>query len=189
MRFSFFSPQASDDTRYILDPQWLSLPNSYHVGDETRSQRWKQDQWLKTFNIPQVPPEKIFQQARARLISMDIISPQILELTAQWNVEGRLPQAGDLLFQRTHLVRLGNIHIIDLLSATRITSVVDEPARFVLQYTTLKGHPEKGISNYIIENNGENVTFSIQSIAKPANIITQLVNPFFTDNRAQSPLL
>lgn len=180
MRFDFFPSHQTDDMIYVTDPKWQNLPNSYQAGDETKSRGWRQDQWERTFEVAGVTPAHIFQQARARLISMDIAPPSLLELTAQWNVEARLPQMGDVLFQRSHLFRVGNVRFADLLSAVRIGDVVDESDRFELQVVALKGHPERGVSRYILLNDGNYVWFRIAPISKPANIFTQLANPILT---------
>lgn len=181
MQFDLFPSQKVDDSSRVRDPRWQNRSVTYQAGDERNAPDWRVEEWNRVFDtLPQVTPDAIFQQARARLISMDVVPPHILELTAQWNVESRLPQIGDLLFQRTHFVRFGDFRLVDLLSATRIGEIVDEPTRFVLQYITLQGHPECGVSNYVLHNDGQQVWFSIKPISRPANILTKLANPIIT---------
>ncbi len=180
MQFHFFPPRYNDDTQRLLSSAWQNRPNNYQLRDENVSSGWKHDEWVRVFDIPSATPAEIFQQARARIISMDIIPPRLMELTAQWNVEDRLPQVGDLLFQRTHLLGMRGWHVADILSATRMGDVIDEPERYELQYIAVKGHPEKGASRYIVANDGQQVRFTIKPVSKPANILTQLANPIIT---------
>lgn len=181
MRFDFFPSNQNDDTKHVTDPQWQNLASNYQSGDENVVRGgWRKEEWQRILEAPQVSLDVIFQQARARLISMDIAPISLLELTAQWNVEDRLPQVGDLIFQRSHLFRMGNLRLADLLSAVRIGDVVDEPNRFELQVVALKGHPERGASRYILLNDGHHVWFRMAPISKPANTLTRLADPILT---------
>ncbi|MCQ3929718.1 MAG: hypothetical protein DPW16_04610 [Chloroflexi bacterium] len=179
MNFNFFPPQALDDTKRIS--QWWDRALSYHPGDETQSGGWDQEQWEREIRVPGFDPAKIFEQARARLINFDVLPPELLEVTTQWNVEEHLPQPGDLMIQRTHLFKIGNFRLADVLSAVKITQIIDEPRRFALQYVTVKGHPEKGQSTYTITWTDDNrILFTMQPISKPGNLLTRLANPIIT---------
>ncbi len=179
MNFDFFPSQTPDDTTRIS--QWRDRTLSYHPGDETQSGGWDHEQWECEIRVPGFDPAKIFEQARARLINFDVVPPELLEITTQWNVEERLPQGGDLMIQRTHLFKMGNFRLADVLSAVQIAQIVDEPRRFALQYSTVKGHPEKGCSTYTLTwTDDDRVLFTMQPISKPGNWLTQLANPIIT---------
>ncbi|MBI5930903.1 MAG: DUF1990 family protein [Chloroflexi bacterium] len=179
MNFDFFPSTSPDDAKHLN--RWRKRSLSYHPGDETTSSGWSQDHWEREIRVPGLDPAKIFEQARARLINFDVLPPELLEITTQWNLEERMPQAGDLIFQRTHLFKMGNFRLADVLSAVQIAQIVDEPRRFVLQYITVKGHPEKGISTYTLTwSDDDRVLFTMQPISKPANWLTRLGGPFIT---------
>jgi uncharacterized protein (UPF0548 family) len=181
MRFAFFQPSEPDDTRFLEHPDWRERPLTYTQGDENRSGGWKYDEWEREIKVPRADAATIFEQARARLINFDIIPPTIMHITTQWNHEGRLPQQGDVIFQRTHLIRIGNLHLVDVLSATRLGEVVDDADCFSLVYIATKGHPEKGFSRYSLRPSGEHsVTFKIETTSQPANFLTKLANPIIT---------
>lgn len=179
MNFIFFPSQTSDDTKRLT--QWRNRGLSHHPGDETQSGGWDQEQWEREIRVPGFDPAKIFEQARARLINFDVVPPELLEITTQWNIEERLPQPGDLMIQRTHLFKISNFRLADVLSAVQIAQIIDEPRRFALQYSTVKGHPEKGQSTYTLTWTDDNrVLFTMQPISKPGNLLTRLANPIMT---------
>lgn len=181
MRFAFFQPTDPDDSRFLEHPNWRARPLTYHQGDENQSGGWKYDEWEHEIKVPRANAATIFDQARARLINFDIIPSTIMNVTTQWNLEGRLPQQGDVIFQRTHLIRIGNLHVVDVLSATRLGEVVDESDHFSLVYIATQGHPEKGFSRYSLRPNGEHsVIFKIETTSQPANILTKLASPIIT---------
>ncbi len=179
MNFDFLPSQTPDDTKRLT--QWRDSVRSYRPGDETQSGGWDQEKWEREIRVPGFDPARIFEQARARLINFDVVPPELLEIITQWNVEERLPQPGDLMIQRTHLFKIGNFRLADVLSAVQIAQIVDEPRRFALQYSTVKGHPEKGCSTYTLTwTNDDRVLFTMQPISKPGNWLTQLANPIIT---------
>jgi uncharacterized protein (UPF0548 family) len=180
MDFAFFPPIQPDDTQAFANPKWRDRTTTYTPGDENKSAGWKHDHWERDLTVASVPASDVFEQARARIISMDILPSDILDYTAQWNVEGRLPQPNDLIFQRTHLVQVGQQRIVDVLSATRIGTLTDAPGLFALQYISTSGHPERGFSVYTITQDDQSVKFIIKTISQPANLLTKLANPIIT---------
>lgn len=180
MHFDIWPPHNPDDNTRFQQPIWRDRKVTYQAGDDQQGSGWKYDQWERVFNISGVSADAIFQQARARLISMDIVPPALLEFTAQWNTQSRLPQVDDLIFQRTHLFQIGGRRLVDLHSATRIGDVIDEPNRFELQYIATEGHPERGFSRYTIAQGNDVVMFTIRTTSQPANILTKLANPIIT---------
>lgn len=180
MDFDFFPAQECDDSSYVQSPKWRDRPITYQDGDEQRSKGWRFDTWERVLDVPGVPAEHVFQQARARLISMDVLPRDILTYTVQWQVEERLPQAGDLLFQRTHLLQFAGRYWLDVLSATRLGDVQDVDNGFMLQYIATEGHPERGFSKYAVINDGTSVRFTIETVSQPANWLTKLVGKMIT---------
>jgi uncharacterized protein (UPF0548 family) len=181
MRFTFFPQTDPNDSSLLQNPTWQERPLTYIEGDEKRSNGWKHDKWECEIMVSRADAATIFDQARARLINFDILPPTIMHVTTQWNFEGRLPQQGDVIFQRTHLIRIGNWHVVDVLSATRLGKVIDEPDLFSLVYIATKGHPEKGYSRYSLRPTGNHsVMFRIETISQPANMLTKLANPIIT---------
>ncbi len=179
--FSFFPGSDNDDTPRVLDDAWRKRPLTYANGDEAKSGGWKDDHWQREFKVLDVDAERIFDEARARLINFDVLPIAQAQLTTLWNVETRLPQPGDVIFQRTHFVRFGGFNLVDILSATRLGEVMDAPDHFELQYISTQGHPECGTSRYRVEiDDRGRVMFRIHTISKPALWLTRLANPIIT---------
>lgn len=179
MRFQFFPSPTPDDSHYTTAPTWASRPLSYQLGDEQQSRGWYDDHSERQLTVPNVAPSRIFEQARARLINFDFLPSELVQFTGRWNVEGRMPQVGDVVFQRTHLVQLGR-PLVDVLSATHIGEMTDEPKRFILRYVTTKGHPECGTAYYQIIQESDTVYFRIHAVSKPGLWTTRLVKPLIT---------
>lgn len=181
MKWQFFPSDSPDDSGQLQHPAWRDLPVSYSEGQESKSAGWDVDRWERELSVPGVAPEKVFEQARARLINFDILPARLAQFTTTWNVEGRLPQPGDIVFQRTHFLYVGNFHLIDILSATRVKTAVDAPDYFLLQYVTTQGHPEQGTARYELEKTAEGkVIFRINALSKPALFLTRLAKPIIT---------
>lgn len=179
MCLEFFPSITPDDTVAAARPLWTTRSLTYQLGDEHQSKGWYDDRWERQLVIPHSGPTRIFEQARARLINFDFLPSLLVQFTAQWNVESRLPKIGDVVFQRTHLVRLDRPWV-DVLSATHISDVVDEAKHFTLRYITTKGHPECGTASYQVIQENDAVYFRIHAISKPALWTTRLVKPIIT---------
>jgi uncharacterized protein (UPF0548 family) len=173
-----FPSSSPDDTSYLTHPDWRDRGITYTVGDEQHGTGWRHDHHRVTLTAPGVAAETIFEQARARLINMEIVSSRLLVYTAAWNVEGRLPQAGDLIFQRTHFIRLGEHALVDLLSAVRLGEVIDQPGLFELEYISTQGHPECGASRFIVSVDNNAVRLQMVVVSAAGLMTTRLVRPF-----------
>lgn len=180
MSFVLFPPLSPDDSEYVSSLKWTQRPLTYAPGDEQHGRGWNQDSWERELSLSQTDPQLVFDYARARLINFDIAPAKLAHFTPSWTIKERLPQAGDIVFQRTHLLGLGWRFVIDVLSVTRIVRVVDESHYFELQYTTTKGHPECGTARYRVARIGDQVLFSIDSVARPGLWITRLATSIIT---------
>ena len=175
--FQFLPSQTTTDTAIFEQAEWLERPTSHTIGDEDQSSRWNRDSLEHPLNVGPISIDDIFQQARARLISMDIIPASVLEYTGQWMVEARMPQADDLIFQRTHMLQFNGRPLFDLVSAVRIANVIDEDACFALHFVTTIGHPVRGHSQFAVKKNDDHVAFAINAVSKPATWFSRLASP------------
>jgi uncharacterized protein (UPF0548 family) len=64
-----------------------------------------------------------------------------------------------------------------VLAACRIVRVVDEPDRFGFAYGTLPSHPEAGEEAFLVERDGDAVTFTISVFWRPADFVACLGGP------------
>ena len=66
---------------------------------------------------------------------------------------------------------------ISTLAACRVVAVVDEPARFGFAYGALEGHPERGEESFIVDRDGDTITFRISAFSRPADPLTRIGAP------------
>lgn len=181
MEFAFLQSAYPDDSAKLQEAKWNGLATSYADGDETKSSGWYIDHWERELSVAGIEAEQVFEQARSRLINFDLVPPHLAQFTTTWNIEGRMPEAGDRVFQRTRFFHLGSLQLVDVFSMTCVAQVIDEEKRFLLQYLTTQGHPESGTARYVIERTEDNrVFFRIHAIAKPTLWTTRLVKRFIT---------
>ena len=64
-----------------------------------------------------------------------------------------------------------------LLAPCRVVYVVDEPNRAGFAYGTLPGHPESGEEAFLLERDGDTVTFKIIAFSRPASVLAKLGGP------------
>lgn len=64
-----------------------------------------------------------------------------------------------------------------VLAACRVTSVIEEPARYGFTYATLPDHPEDGYETFIVADHGDEVVFTIEAVSRPATPLVELALP------------
>ncbi len=180
MKIHLFPGVNPDDTVYLKHPNWMKRSLTYASGDEAHGTGWNTDNWERQLGFPGAEPANVFQSARARLINLDFQPLNLVQFTSLWAIKERLPQPGDTIFQRTHVLKLGKLLLVDVLSATQLIGVTDEPHCFGFQYTTTLGHPECGTARYQVSLEEKDVSFRIHAIARPGLWTTKLAKPIIT---------
>jgi uncharacterized protein (UPF0548 family) len=69
---------------------------------------------------------------------------------------------------------VGPLHVV---IPCRIVYVVDEADRFGFAYVTLPGHPECGEEAFMLERSNDEITFTMSSHSRPAELLAQLGAP------------
>jgi uncharacterized protein (UPF0548 family) len=64
-----------------------------------------------------------------------------------------------------------------ILAASRIVRVIDEPDRFGFAYGTLRSHPEVGEEAFVVQRDGDEVTFTITVFWRPADAVVRVGGP------------
>lgn len=64
-----------------------------------------------------------------------------------------------------------------VLAACRIADVVDEPHRYGFTYTTLPMHPAQGAERFLVSEDGDEVTFTVEAVSRPQVWFTRLAPP------------
>lgn len=176
MKLEWLPSATSINNAVFEDPLWVSRQVTYNDATSVDGQ-WEEKTWTRSIRVLNFGAAAVFEQIRARLLSLDIISPTRLQYGGQWLYEDRLPQVHDLVFQRTHLISIGKRVIVDVLSAVRVGDVTNDSNEFALTLITTNGHPVQGYSRFAITVQHDGVAFSIHSVSRPATTISSLLKP------------
>lgn len=108
-----------------------------------------------------------------------IFPGRILNAYTQWSDEKRKMQTGDTIVQQVFLPPFP-VFSQKAIFGVRIKEVIREDKRIGFSYETLKGHVEKGISYFLLEETEQGVIFKIRTFSKPGNFLTRLLGPIFS---------
>lgn len=108
-----------------------------------------------------------------------IFPEHILNACTQWSDEKRNMQVGDTIVQQVFLPPFP-VFSQKAIFGVRIKEVIHEDKRIGFSYETLKGHVEKGISYFLLEETGQGVIFKIRTFSKPGNFLSKLLGPIFS---------
>lgn len=108
-----------------------------------------------------------------------IFPEYILSGYPQWIDEQREIQPGDTIVQQAFLPPIP-VFSQKIIFGVRIKEVFREEKRIGFSYETLKGHVEKGISYFLLEENSGQISFRIQTFSKPGNFLSKMAGPLFS---------
>jgi hypothetical protein len=101
------------------------------------------------------------------LFDYDIFPSSIMRFQAEWMVEGRPMQVGDVIVQRAVFPPVG--FGICLEFAVRVSAIFREPTRLGFAYQTLMGHVESGTSEFYFEQSEDQIRFTIHTRSEPGH--------------------
>ena len=109
----------------------------------------------------------------------NIFPSHIISYLSEWNKEKRKMKIGDTIIQQAFLPPIKSFSQ-KVIFAVRINEIIDEPNKKGFSYETIKGHVEKGISIFTIEEITGKSIFKIHTFSKPGNFFTSLIDPIFS---------
>ncbi|MGQ0600185.1 MAG: DUF1990 family protein [Anaerolineales bacterium] len=127
---------AHNDARWLA--QWRAARPTYQRGDELDGLRWKDDRHTRSLNP--AAPRALFDRAAERLLRYDFYPPTMLTHTSEFVRQNRRLRLGELIVQRIHAVP----GLLDVVTATRVSEVIDEPRRQGFAYVATQAHFEIG---------------------------------------------
>ncbi len=127
------------DVKYL--DKWQDAPLSFAPGQVTNS-NWYSDSYEKVI-MPQANGRS-FSKAADLLLRYQFYPDHILSFTSDFKREGRRLHQGDRIVQRFHLLRLLGRPILDVLSMTEVSEVIDGPDRIGFSYVTVAPHVAQG---------------------------------------------
>jgi uncharacterized protein (UPF0548 family) len=127
------------DVKYL--DEWQDAPLSFTTGQATDSN------WHKKSYEEIILPEadgRSFQTAADHLLRFHFYPQHILSFTSDFTLEQRRLRRGDRIVQRIHLLRLLGRPILDVMTITEVTNVVDESHRAGFSYVSVFPHVVQG---------------------------------------------
>ncbi|MFT4152905.1 DUF1990 family protein [Parafilimonas sp.] len=134
----------------------------------------------KTTIIKIDTPKKLQELDSNFLFDYKIFPNNIMTFLTQWTTEQRQMQIGDTIVQQAYIPPFRQFSQ-KIIFGVRINNIINEPTKIGFSYETLKGHVEKGISIFTIENTDNLKTiFKVHTFSTPGNLLTKLVGPIFS---------
>jgi len=104
-----------------------------------------------------------------------IFPQRILKFFGEWQTENRPMRIGDTIAQQTQFPPMA--WGLKLIFGVRIVAVNRSETTAGFTYGTLKGHPESGTNEFIIQLQGDDLLAIIQTKAGPGLLISRLTWP------------
>ena len=99
-----------------------------------------------------------------------IFPPQVMNFLTEWKYNGREIMTGDTIVQEVYFPPF-RAFSQKLIFGVRINEIIREEGRIGFSYETLRGHVERGISTFTLEQNEENIIFRIHTFSAPGNYL------------------
>lgn len=108
------------------------------------------------------------------LFAYEIFPPRILRFCAEWQLENRSMQPGDVIVQRAQFPPGWGLHLI---FGVRVVSVFHEKESAGFSYGTLQGHPEAGTNQFAFSVLDGSIVASVQTAAALASPLVRMLAP------------
>jgi hypothetical protein len=113
------------------------------------------------------------------LFDYQIFPDNIMTFKNEWKDQSRKMKIGDTIAQQVYIPPTGTLSQ-KIIFGVRINEVIDQADKKGFSYETLKGHVEKGVSTFTVEQLDNKIIFKIQTYSTPGNILTKLLGPIFS---------
>ena len=113
------------------------------------------------------------------LFDYQIFPDNIMTFKNQWTDENRKMRIGDTIVQQVYIPPTKTFSQ-KIIFGVRVNEIIYQPDKRGFSYETLKGHVEKGISTFTVEQLGNKLIFKIQTYSTPGNILTKLLGSIFS---------
>lgn len=156
-------PRAHNDSRYLR--LWRDAPLTYQAGQPLDS-TWQVDKY--TARLGADTSSQLFERAANALMRYRFYPASVMRPISDFDLEQRGLRLGDRIVQRLHILRLGDMPLLDVLTMNEVTAVVEEDRRRGFTYTTTACHAEMGEWTALVEwlATGE-VRLEMRAVSKP----------------------
>jgi hypothetical protein len=131
-----------------------------------------------TFGLPQ-SVNSLNEFSHEYIFKYKIFPINILNHYSSWEANNREMKVGDTVVQEIYLPPIQKTSL-KLIMGTRIKEVFQTNNKIGFSYQTLKGHVERGVSEFYVQLEGQKIVFTIRTFSEPGNIISSALGPFFS---------
>lgn len=111
------------------------------------------------------------------LWSFDVFPPRCVQRCAEWTFAGRDMRVGDTIAQQIALPGAARM-VPRVIVGVRVCEVFRTPHRVAFAYEALRGHPELGLTQFVVEDDGSgSKRFTVATWTRPRARIARLVAP------------
>jgi hypothetical protein len=110
------------------------------------------------------------------LFNYRIFPESILQAYPQWRHENREMKVGDTIVQQIYIPPFPRFSQ-KIIAGVRIKEIFNTEARKGFSYETLKGHPEKGVSVFSLEQQDSTLVFKIETYSSASGKFLSLFQP------------
>jgi uncharacterized protein (UPF0548 family) len=151
------------DVKYL--DEWQNAPLSFTPGQVTDS-NWYSDSYEQV--ILSQANSRSFQKAADLLLRYQFYPGYILSFTSDFKREQRRLRVGDRIVQRIHLLQLSGRPILDVVSMTEVSEVLNEPRRAGFSYVTVSPHVVQGQwQAAVVWDKSGTLRLTVDSILRP----------------------
>lgn len=112
---------------------------------------------------------QLFQKAAYHLLRYHFYPHTVMKATSDFGLNGRCARVGDRIVQRIHLVRLFGRPIVDVMTMTEVTQVINTPRHAMLAYATVANHITQGQWCASVEWRDDGmVLLTMSAVSRPA---------------------
>lgn len=112
------------------------------------------------------------------LFRYDIFPPAVMRFFGEWQTREDEMKEGDVIVQQARFPARGPG--VRAIFGVRVLQVWREPKRVGFRYGTLRGHPERGLNDFVFTASDGHIRASIQTRAAAGTLPTRLAAPIVT---------
>lgn len=151
------------DVKYL--DLWQDVTLNFSAA-EAKGPEWHHDQYEHT--LGQDKSGVLFDAAVDHLLRYHFYPDNVMQHYGTFSLDERPMQVGDRIVQRVHVLQLFNRPVVDAVTMTEVTAVINEPRRCGFTYATTTAHPQQGAWTAVVQWQHDNrVTLSISAISRP----------------------
>ncbi|ACU62841.1 hypothetical protein Cpin_5412 [Chitinophaga pinensis DSM 2588] len=165
---------------YLID-QAKNFPQHLRFLKGEKVMPYNKDQLIEKISFVELNTRKSIEDINVNtLFDYDIFPGHIMHHYTQWKEENRSMQVGDTIVQQVYVPPVKSFSQ-KIIFGVRVSEIIDQQGKKGFSYETLKGHVEKGISTFTVEQGDQQqLIFKIHTYSIPGNMMARILSPVFS---------